>query len=125
MHREIDPPGEQRFLDLFGEEPLAADLGEQAVLHTVASSADGYDLDRPGGRELRISRDQAVTDERGLAQCHRAAAGTDAHGARRHADPPRRPSSSLATLASILAVRSAGSASTPTKTSQNQSIRRR
>ena len=40
MHGEIDPPRRQRFVDFLGEQPLAADLGERAVLHRVAGGDD-------------------------------------------------------------------------------------
>ena len=52
MHRQVDPPVEQRLLDLLGEQALAADLGEQAVLHPVAGGADGDELDRSRLGEL-------------------------------------------------------------------------
>src|SRR4029077_2578707 len=79
MHRQIDVPGEQRLFDLLREEPVAADLGKQAVLHTVASRADGHNLDRSHlGKLGGICRNQPVPDNDGLAQRHWTAAGADA-----------------------------------------------
>ena len=40
VHGEVDPAIEQRLVDLLGEQALAADLGEAAVLHRVACGAD-------------------------------------------------------------------------------------
>jgi len=42
MHGDIRATVEERFLDLFHEEPLAADLGEGAILNSVAGRAQ-YD----------------------------------------------------------------------------------
>jgi hypothetical protein len=58
--------------------PLAADLGEQAMLHSVAGRSDGHDLDRSRRGKLGMCRDQAIANDGGLAPRHRAAAGADA-----------------------------------------------
>jgi len=68
---------------------LVADFGQTAVLHPVAGRADGYDLDRSRCGEIGVGRGQAVADDSDLAQRHRAAAGIDAQGARRHGYSPR------------------------------------
>ena len=81
MHRKIDAAVEQRLVDLLGEQPFAADLGERPVLHPVAGRADRDDLDHPGRRELGMRRQQAVAHQLGLAQRHRAAARSDAQRA--------------------------------------------
>ncbi len=39
---------EQRLLDFFGEQPLAAGVGERPILDHVAGCADDIDLDPPG-----------------------------------------------------------------------------
>jgi hypothetical protein len=46
MDGEIDAALHQRLLDLLGEEALAADLLQLAVLHPVAGGADDGDLRR-------------------------------------------------------------------------------
>ncbi len=51
MHREVDPPVEQRLVDLLGEQTLAADLGEAAVLHRIARRADHVLLERAEAAE--------------------------------------------------------------------------
>jgi hypothetical protein len=84
MHCQIDMPGDQRLLDLFDEQALAADLGEQPVLHPVAGRADRHNLDRSLRGQFGVSRNQAIANEGGLVQRHRAAAGTDAEVAGRH-----------------------------------------
>ena len=40
MHGEVDRPCKQRLLDLLGEQPLPACLGQRAVLDTVTLGAD-------------------------------------------------------------------------------------
>jgi hypothetical protein len=84
MHRHIDMPSDQRLLDLLDEQALAADLGEQPVLHPVAGRADRHNLDRSVRGEFGVSRNQTIADEGGLAQRHWAAAGPDAEMAGRH-----------------------------------------
>jgi hypothetical protein len=87
VHREVHPPGEQRLLDLLGEERLAGDLRERHVgdpvpsVRIVTSSTGGA----PGQRgEQR--RDVARLPER-----ERRAAGAEPEGAARSrsAPPPR------------------------------------
>ena len=57
VHREVDPAIGQRLVDLLGEQALAADLGQAAVLHRVAGGADRMLLARTPGhtglQELR------------------------------------------------------------------------
>ncbi len=81
MHGEVDTPGEQRLLDLLGEEALAADFGQAAVLHAVARCANGDDLDGPRRVEVGMGNEQPVAHQSGLAQRHRAAAGANAERA--------------------------------------------
>ena len=40
MHREVDPAIGQRLVDLLGEETLAANLSQAAVLHRIAGGPD-------------------------------------------------------------------------------------
>ena len=82
MHRQIDAAVEQRLLDLFGKKPLAADLGEAAVLLAVAAGADRHDLDPV--REIRMGGEKPVAHEPRLEERHRAAAGADAQWRSRH-----------------------------------------
>ena len=50
MHREVDGAGEQRLLDLLGEQALAAGLRQRPVLDRVAGGADDLELDPLGAR---------------------------------------------------------------------------
>ena len=70
-------PSMQRLLDLLGEQPLAADLGERAILHLVAGGADRLDQDRVGLGKLGINGDEALAHDRRLLQSERAAARAD------------------------------------------------
>jgi hypothetical protein len=88
VHCQIDTPGDQCRFYLLGEQALAADFGEQAVLHPVASRVYGDDLDCPRLSEVGMGGCQAVGDESGLAQRHRAAAGTDAERAKGYERSP-------------------------------------
>ena len=89
MHREIDAAGQQCFLDLFGEEPLAAGVGKRPVLHDVTGGADDLDLDRRGidarrrgqpalhftrlhQRQRRTARTDAQEGNRACRLCHMA-----------------------------------------------------
>jgi hypothetical protein len=45
MHRQIDAAVQQCFLDLFGEQALAAHFRQRPVLDRVAGSADDDELD--------------------------------------------------------------------------------
>ena len=46
MYGEIDSAITQRLLEFLGEQSLAADLGERAVLDHVAAGPDRHDRDR-------------------------------------------------------------------------------
>ncbi len=78
MNREVDLARQQRRLDLFREEALAADRRQRAIAHEIAGGADGHDLDRAGRRELGMRGDEAVSDRLGLDQRQWTAARTDA-----------------------------------------------
>ena len=71
--------GEQRLLDLAGEEALAAEIGERAVLHPVAAGADRHD--REGGLRQAVRGHQPVAGLVRLGERQRAAAGADAERA--------------------------------------------
>jgi uroporphyrinogen decarboxylase len=75
---EIDPHLREGRLDLFGEEALAADLGERPVAHAVAGGPDDDDLAGPRRRQVRIGGGQAVAGLPRLGQGQRAASGADA-----------------------------------------------
>ena len=75
MHRHVDPPGEQRLVDLLGEQALAADVGECAVLHPVAGGDYGHDL---GHRRAWMRGGQQIAHHPRLSQRQPAAATADA-----------------------------------------------
>ena len=72
MHREIDRAGEQRLLDLLGEQALAAGLRQRPVLDAVAGGADHLDRDPLGLEAMR--RGQRRAHHARLRQRQRAAA---------------------------------------------------
>ncbi len=79
VHRDVDAPLEQRLLDLLGEQALAADLGERAVLHRVAGGLDDDDLDRRRLGQLAVHRGEARAHLTGLGERQGAAARTQAN----------------------------------------------
>jgi hypothetical protein len=69
MDGDVDASVEKRVLDLLGEETLAADFREIAVLHAVAGRLDDDDLARllgrtsergadPGGDVMRLDQSE-------------------------------------------------------------------
>ena len=56
MHGEVDVAGQQRLLDLLGEQALAADLGERPVLDAVAGGLDDAHLERASAGPCAASR---------------------------------------------------------------------
>ena len=76
MDRKIDSAGQQRVLDLLGEQAFAAGFGQRPVLDAVARSADHRDLDRVLGPAMRQRERRA--HHMGLCQRERAAARSDA-----------------------------------------------
>jgi hypothetical protein len=56
VHGEIVISRDECLFYFFREQPLAADLGEEAVLHPVAGRADGYNLDRSRCGEIGVGR---------------------------------------------------------------------
>ncbi len=76
MHRQIDRARQQRFLDLLGEQPLAAGLAQRTVLDAVARGTDRHDLDCIFGDAMR--RGERRPRHARLRQCERAAARADA-----------------------------------------------
>ncbi len=85
MDGQIGAAIEQRLLQLLGEQPLAARLGQSAILDAVARGLQDHDLDGAGGGEMGMGRDQAITGLMGLRQRQRAAARADAERLGRHA----------------------------------------
>ena len=76
MHGEIDRAGDERLLDLLGEQPLAAGFRQRAVLNGVPGGADDRDCDA-----LRIdirSRGEPASHLVRLRERQRRAARTDA-----------------------------------------------
>ena len=76
MHRRIDAARQQGFLDLLGEQALAADLGERSVLDFVAGGLDDHDLDRGLFRQFRMRGGQTRAHLVRLRQRQGAAART-------------------------------------------------
>jgi hypothetical protein len=87
MHGKVDLVIDQRLFDLLGEQAFAADFGKEAILHAVTGGADDRDVDHARRGEAGMRRDQTVAHQIGLIERHRAAAGADAQGTKRHADP--------------------------------------
>ena len=69
MHRQIDTAEDERLFYLFGEQALATDFSEQAVLYPVASCADADDLDCPRRGESGVGCGQGTATK---AVCWRA-----------------------------------------------------
>ena len=76
VHGDVDGAGEERLLDLAGEEPLAAELAERPVLHPVAGGLDRHDQE--GGLGQAVRRHQPRPGLVRLGERQRAAAGADA-----------------------------------------------
>jgi hypothetical protein len=82
MHGEVDGAGEERLLDLFGEQALAADLGERPIADQVAGGADDLDRDPLGAEPVGGGEPRAHLMR--LGERERAAARADAQdGGRR------------------------------------------
>ncbi len=81
MHGDVDAAVQQRILDLAGEQALAADLLERAVLHPVAGGLDHHDLEGVAGQSE--CRHQAVTRLMRLGQSQQRAARADAQRRKR------------------------------------------
>jgi hypothetical protein len=78
---QVDRPGEQRPLQLLGEQAVAADLRERLVGDAVALGLEDYQLDRAGVGDGA----EPVGDMIGLPEGERAAAGAQADRGRGHA----------------------------------------
>ena len=76
MHGKIDRAGQQRLLDLLGEQALAAGVRQRPVLDRVAAGADGLDFD-PVERDA-ARRGEAALHLPRLDQRQRRAARADA-----------------------------------------------
>ena len=73
VHGEVDAAVQQRLVDLLGEQALAAEVGQAAVLHRIAGGADD------GGFGGSVGS-QGVDHQAGLDQGERRASGADAQG---------------------------------------------
>jgi hypothetical protein len=60
VHGGVDLAGDEGFLDLLGEEALAADLRQRAVLDAVAGGLDDHDGDRPLGGKIGVRFTEAA-----------------------------------------------------------------
>ncbi|MBN8927896.1 MAG: hydroxymethylbilane synthase, partial [Rhodospirillales bacterium] len=78
VHREIHAPIGQRLVDFLGEQALAADLGQLAVLHGVAGGADRMLLEHVHAAQDGAEAGQELQEEPGLPKRERGAAGADA-----------------------------------------------
>ena len=83
MHRQIDPPVQQRLVDLLGEQALAADLGQRPVEDPVAGGLDDDHLDRrparpaPAGSAAAARRSpRSAPGPAGCRGCRCAGAGS-------------------------------------------------
>jgi hypothetical protein len=78
MHGDVDGACQQGLFDLAGEQALAADLFQGAVLNLVAGDLDHHDLECPGRQGKGGGK--AVARLMGLRQRQRAAARADLEG---------------------------------------------
>ena len=78
VHREVDAAVGERLVDLLGEQALAADLRQAAILHRVAGGADGMLLEHVQAAQHRAEAGQDREEAAGLDQRQRRAAGADA-----------------------------------------------
>lgn len=80
MHRKVDRAGEQRLLDLFGEQPLAAGVCQRPVLDGVAGGTDHLDFDAFGAETEGFG--EAALHLARLHQRQRGTARTDCYDQR-------------------------------------------
>jgi hypothetical protein len=78
MGCDVDGPGQQGFLDLLGEQALAADLGQRPVAHPVAGGLDCHDLHGAGDCQGSVRFGQAAFYLPRLGQGQWATARADA-----------------------------------------------
>ncbi len=78
MHRHVDAPVQHGVVDLLGEQPLAADVGERTVEDLISRGLDDDHLDGARPSEPRVGGDEISADLLGLGQGERAAPGADA-----------------------------------------------
>src|SRR5690348_3830850 len=78
MDGDVDASAEERVFDLFGEQALAAFLGQRPFAGAVAAGADGDDFDCVGRVQRRMRRSQAAFELVRLRQRQGAAARADA-----------------------------------------------
>jgi hypothetical protein len=74
MHRKIDRTGDERLLDLLGEEALAAGIGQRPVADRIARGADDLERDLLRGN---AARRQAIAHLLRLGERQRATARAD------------------------------------------------
>ena len=80
MDGDVDLARQQGLLDLLGEQALAADLAQRAILHLVAGGLDDANLDAAGRGQMRMGGDQARARLVRLGEGERRAARADAQG---------------------------------------------
>ena len=83
MHRQLDRAGNERLLDLLGEQALAARLVQRSIANDVAGGADDFELDALGVEAM--GGGEMLADEARLRERERAAARSDAQDVRLHA----------------------------------------
>src|SRR5262249_14930948 len=75
MHGKVDGAGEERLIELLGEQALAAFLSERPVADHVAGRVDRLECDRTGGKRVRGG--EAIAHLFRLGERERAAARAD------------------------------------------------
>jgi hypothetical protein len=80
MNGEVDAAGGEGFVDFFGEQAFAADVGEGAVLHRVAGGGDDVFLEDVHAFEDGAEFAQDVEKVGGLDAGEGGAAGADFEG---------------------------------------------
>ena len=83
MDGEIDVAALQRAVEFLGEKPLAARLGQRAILNEIAARFDDDDLKLRRLRAMRLG--QPLFHLFGLRQRQGAAAGADSQSRRKGA----------------------------------------
>jgi hypothetical protein len=67
VHRDVDLPFQERVLDFFDEQTLAADFGERRLLQPIARRLDHDNAARRTARVLNALRDRVRLPQRQLA----------------------------------------------------------
>ncbi len=71
VHGEVDPTVQQGFMDFLGEQPLAANLGQSAILDLITCRVDQVLLKRVHVAQNGTESRQACQERARLPQCER------------------------------------------------------